>query len=58
MTLPRDLVTVSAPKGKVLGLATEVELTIEGQDKNLKVVFPTPSKEEGRQFIAALPATS
>lgn len=38
MTLPRDLVTVSAPKGKVLGLATEVELTIEGQDKNLKVV--------------------
>lgn len=58
MTLPRDLVTVSAPKGKVLGLATEVELTIEGQDKNLKVVFPKPSKEEGKQLTDALPATA
>ena len=58
MTVPRDLVTVSAPKGKALGLATEIELTIEGQDKNLKVLFPKPSKEEGNQFAAALPATS
>ena len=58
MTLPRDLVTVSAPKGKVLGLATEVELTIEGQDKNLKVVFQKPNKEEGKQLTDALPATA
>jgi hypothetical protein len=49
---------VSSAKGKGLGLAIEVELALEGQDKNLKILFPTPSQEEGRQFIAALPATS
>jgi hypothetical protein len=58
MTVPRGRVTVSAPKGKALGLAIQVELTIAGQDKDLKIVFPKPSKEEGRQFIDLLPATS
>lgn len=58
MTVQRDLLTVSSAKGKGLGLAIEVELAVEGQDKNLKILFPTPSKEEGRQFISALPAAS
>lgn len=58
MTVPRQLVTVSAPKGKGFGLAIQVELTIAGQDKDLTVLFPKPSKEEGSQFISLFPATS
>lgn len=58
MTLPRDQVTVSAPEGKGFGLAIQVELTVAGQDKSLRVLFPKPSKEDGKQFIDLLPQTS
>ncbi|HEY2507572.1 MAG TPA: hypothetical protein VGI58_13745 [Streptosporangiaceae bacterium] len=58
MTLARDKVTVSAPKGKGFGLAIQVELVIAGHDKDLKVLFPKPSKEDGKQFTALLPAAS
>jgi len=58
MTLPREQITASAPKGKAFGLAVQVELTVAGQDKNLKILFPKPSREDGRQFTGLLPATS
>jgi hypothetical protein len=58
MTVPRDLVTVSEPKGKGFGLAMQIELTIAGQDKDLRILFPKPSKDEGRQFTDLLPASS
>jgi hypothetical protein len=57
MTVPRDLVTVSEPKGKGFGLAIQIELAIAGQDKDLRILFPKPSKEEGRQFTDLLPAS-
>jgi hypothetical protein len=58
MTVPRDLVTVSESKGKGFGLAIQVELAIAGQDKDLRILFPKPSKEEGSEFIGLLPAAS
>jgi hypothetical protein len=58
MTVPRDLVTVSESKAKGFGLAIQVELAIAGQDKDLRVLFPKPSKEDGNEFIGMLPAAS
>ena len=38
-------------------LALKVELAIQGQDKGLRLVFPTVARKEGEQVAAALRAT-
>jgi hypothetical protein len=57
-TLGRDLVTTTEPKSAALGLALGIELSIAGQERGLKVVFPKPSKDEGRVIADALPRTA
>ncbi len=54
-TLSREGVSSTEPKSAMLGLALGIELSIAGQERDLKIVFPKPSKEEGQQFAASLP---
>lgn len=54
-TLSREGVSSTEPKSAMLGLALGIELSIAGQERDLKIVFPKPSKEEGHQFAASLP---
>jgi hypothetical protein len=58
MALPRELIT-AAPLGKaLLGLGVKTVLTIEGQEKGLKVVFPPASKAAGRDFATRIPVVA
>lgn len=54
-TLSREGVTSTEPKSAMFGLALGIDLSIAGQERDLKLVFPKPSKEEGHQFAASLP---
>jgi len=54
-TLSREGVSSTEPKSAMLGLALGIELSIAGQERDLKIVFPKPSKEEGQQFAVSLP---
>jgi hypothetical protein len=54
MNIPRPLIKVSqVKKGRI---TVKVVLAIEGQDKDLKLVFPRPEREEGYKLAAELPA--
>jgi|GEM_PF-5259538 hypothetical protein len=53
-TLPRDAVSVAGvDKG---ALNVKVELAIQGQDKGLRLTFPTVARKHGEQVAAALGA--
>ncbi|WP_317443405.1 hypothetical protein [Streptomyces collinus] len=57
VTVPRNLVT-AAPLSKALfGLGLKTLLTIEGQEKGLKMVFPPAAKAAGRDFAARIPVS-
>jgi hypothetical protein len=58
LTLPRSAVTVTDVKKGMVTL--QAELAVEGQDQGLRVVFPTPAREDGQRVISALgaPATA
>jgi hypothetical protein len=51
---PREYLTVSAAKKGILAL--KVDLAVEGQDKGLRVVFPTVARADGERIVAALRA--
>lgn len=57
-TLNRDHVTTSAPKSGMFGLTQVIQLSIAGEDRGLKAVFPKPEKAAGLQFAAALPLSA
>jgi len=53
-TLPREAVMVTGvDKGPI---ALKVEIAIAGQDKGLRLAFPTIAKKDGEQVAAALQA--
>ena len=55
-TLPRQAVSVAAvDKG---ALTLKAELAIKGQDKGLRLVFPTVARKGGEQAVAALRAAA
>ena len=56
LALPRPAVTVTSVKKGLLTLTAE--LGIQGQDQGLRVVFPTPAREDGQQVVAALEAAA
>jgi hypothetical protein len=53
--LRRELVTTTAPKSGMFGLTQVIQLSIAGEERGLKAVFPKPEKAAGLQFAAALP---
>jgi hypothetical protein len=57
MSIPKDLVSLSEPKRGPLGLTLVTMLTISGEEKGLKFVFPYPHRADGREFSAAFPRT-
>jgi len=55
-TLPREAVSVAGvDKGAI---AVKVELSIQGQDKGLRLAFPTVARKDGEQVAAVLRATA
>jgi hypothetical protein len=57
MTLPREMVTAAPLSKALLGLGLKTVLTVQGQDKGVKVVFAPASKSDGREFAARIPIT-
>jgi hypothetical protein len=57
MTVPRELVTASPLSKAILGLGLKALLTIQGQEKGLKMVFPPAAKAAGRDFAARIPVS-
>ena len=54
--LPREAVSVAGvDKG---ALAFKAELAIQGQDKGLRLAFPTVTKKDGEQLVAVLQAAA
>jgi hypothetical protein len=55
-TLPREALSVAGvDKG---ALAVKVELAIQGQEKGLRLTFPTVARKDGEQVAAMLRATA
>jgi hypothetical protein len=53
-TLPREAVAVAGVNKGLI--AVKVELAIAGQDKGLRLAFPTIARKDGEQVAAALQA--
>ena len=53
-TVPRDAVSVNGLNRGLLTL--KVELAIEGQDRGLRLVFPTAARKAGEQAVGVLRA--
>ena len=55
-TLPREAVSVAGvDKGAI---AFKAELAIEGQDKGLRLTFPTVTRKDGERVVSALQAAA
>ena len=55
-TLPREAVSVAGVDKGVINV--KVELAIQGQEKGLRMTFPTVAKKDGEQVAAALKAVA
>jgi hypothetical protein len=58
MSLPLALVTATPPAKALLGLGFKIELTVQGEEKGVKMVFPPAAKSDGRRFARRLPAAN
>ncbi|MER5730796.1 hypothetical protein ABT084_21125 [Streptomyces sp. NPDC002138] len=52
--LQRPHVSAGVPKKGMLGLTLVTELVVAGQSDGLKLTFPAPCREEGRQLTSIL----
>ncbi|MFD8808453.1 hypothetical protein [Streptomyces sp. NPDC059597] len=57
VNFPRRYVSAGRTKKGFLGLTYITHLTLEGQEQNLKVLFPVQHRKDGPKFVAALPMT-
>ena len=51
-TLPRQAVSVAGVNNGLLTL--KVDLAVQGQEKGLRLVFPTAARKDGQEAVAAL----
>ena len=54
MDIPRPLITADGVKKGFL--TSTVRLAVEGEDQDLKLVFPRPTRDDGEKLAAGLPA--
>ncbi|WP_330458719.1 hypothetical protein OIB37_18590 [Streptomyces sp. NBC_00820] len=57
VNIPRQIITASPLSRALLGLGLKTMLTVEGQEKALKVVFPPAAKAAGRDFATRIPSS-
>jgi hypothetical protein len=55
MSLPLSHITVSPLSKALLGLGLKTMVTVEGEEKALKLGFPPIAKSDGRRFYGLLP---
>ncbi|MDJ0344459.1 hypothetical protein QMK19_20880 [Streptomyces sp. H10-C2] len=58
MALPREMITAAPLSKALLGLGLKTVLSVQGEDKGLKMVFPPAAKAAGRDFAARIPTAS
>jgi hypothetical protein len=58
MALPRELLSAAPLRKALLGLGLQTVLTIEGQEKGLRMVFVPAVKASGRDLAARIPVTT
>lgn len=58
MILPRDLIAASLARKALLGLGAQTVLTVQGEEKALKLTFPPAFKAAGRDLAARLTGTA
>lgn len=56
MNFPRTYASAGVPSKGMFGLTLVTELALAGQDRGLKLAFPTPCRAEGRQLAESLTA--
>ncbi|GHB50305.1 hypothetical protein GCM10010347_19770 [Streptomyces cirratus] len=56
MDFSRAYASAGVPSKGMFGLTLVTELALAGQDRGLKLVFPTPCRSEGRQLAESLAA--
>ncbi|MEV6022666.1 hypothetical protein [Streptomyces sp. NPDC052036] len=57
LNLPRPYVSAGGSKKAFLGLQYVTRLSVDGQEKGLKVTFPVQHRGDGPRFVSALPVT-
>ncbi|MDX3094557.1 hypothetical protein PV703_08260 [Streptomyces sp. ME01-24h] len=58
MALPRELLTAAPPSSALLGLGAKTVLSIEGEEQELKMVFPPAFKAAGRDLASRIGAAA
>ncbi|ARP68672.1 hypothetical protein LK07_01585 [Streptomyces pluripotens] len=58
LAMPRELTSAAPMQKALLGLGLQTVLTVQGQEKGLKLTFPPAGKAAGRDLVSRLAVTA